>query len=122
MRKTTDDERAIRSMRAPRLLDAHLHSLRRGANDGLVPRRSRLHWDTLLTLPRPRSGNRGHRTSRRCAGSGTTAAPDELAVTDAIVMTDRDELYAAPAAQCLRLPDQRRLTIGSEFAYGLTDS
>jgi len=47
--------------------------------------------------------------------------PDELAVTDSIVMTDRDELYASPAIQFFRLPDQKRLTVGSELAYGLTD-
>jgi len=47
--------------------------------------------------------------------------PDELAITDSIVMTDRDELYAAPAIQFFRLPDEKRLTVGSEFAYGLTD-
>jgi hypothetical protein len=47
--------------------------------------------------------------------------PDELAITDSIVMTDRDELYVAPAIQFFRLPDQKRLTVGSEFAYGLTD-
>src|SRR5262249_27510806 len=47
--------------------------------------------------------------------------PDELAVTDSIVMTDRDELYVSPAIQYFRLPDQRRLTLSSEFAYGFTD-
>jgi hypothetical protein len=47
--------------------------------------------------------------------------PAELAVTDSIVMTDRDELYVAPAVQFFRLPDQKRLSVGSEFAYGLTD-
>jgi hypothetical protein len=47
--------------------------------------------------------------------------PDELAVTDSIAMTDRDELYVAPAIQFFRLPDQKRLSVGSEFAYGLTD-
>jgi len=47
--------------------------------------------------------------------------PNELAVTDSIVMTDRDELYASPAVEFFRLPDQRRLTVGSEFAYGLAD-
>ena len=47
--------------------------------------------------------------------------PDELAITDSIVMTERDELYVAPAVQFFRLPDQKRLTVGSEFAYGLTD-
>ena len=30
-------------------------------------------------------------------------------------MTDRDELYVAPAIE-YRLPDQKRLTVGSEFA------
>ena len=47
--------------------------------------------------------------------------PDELAVTESIVMTERDELYAAPSIQFFRLPDQKRLTVASEFAYGLTD-
>jgi outer membrane putative beta-barrel porin/alpha-amylase len=47
--------------------------------------------------------------------------PNELAITDSIVMTDRDELYASPAVEFFRLPDQKRLTLGSEFAYGLTD-
>ena len=47
--------------------------------------------------------------------------PDELAITDSIVMTEQDELYAAPAIQFFRLPDEKRLTVGSEFAYGLTD-
>jgi len=47
--------------------------------------------------------------------------PTELAISDSIVMTDRDELYASPAIQFFRLPDQKRLTVGSEFAYGLTD-
>src|SRR5262245_36789449 len=47
--------------------------------------------------------------------------PTELAVADSIVMTDRDELYASPAMEFLRLPDQKRLTVGSEFAYGLAD-
>jgi Putative MetA-pathway of phenol degradation len=47
--------------------------------------------------------------------------PDELAITDSIAMTDRDELYVAPAIQFFRLPDQKRLSVGSEFAYGLTD-
>jgi len=50
-----------------------------------------------------------------------TPLPNELAVTDSIVMTDRDELYAAPAIEFFRLPDQKRLTAGAEFAYGLTD-
>ena len=40
---------------------------------------------------------------------------------DSIVMTDRDELYISPTVQYFRLPDQKRLTILSELAYGLTD-
>ena len=47
--------------------------------------------------------------------------PIEFAVTDSIVMTDRDELYVSPAIQYFRLPDQRRLTLGADVAYGLTD-
>jgi hypothetical protein len=47
--------------------------------------------------------------------------PDELAVTDSIVMTERDELYVSPAIQYFRLPDQKRLTFSSELAYGFTD-
>jgi len=49
------------------------------------------------------------------------ALPTELAVSASIVMTDRDELYASPAMQYFRLPDEKRLTVGSELAYGLTD-
>ena len=47
--------------------------------------------------------------------------PDEFAVTDSIVMTERDELYVSPQIQYLRLPDQKRLTFSSEIAYGFTD-
>ena len=47
--------------------------------------------------------------------------PDEFAVTDSIVMTERDELYVSPQIQYFRLPDQKRLTFSSEFAYGFTD-
>jgi hypothetical protein len=47
--------------------------------------------------------------------------PIEFAVTDSIVMTDQDELYLSPAVQFFRLPDQKRLTAGSEIAYGFTD-
>src|ERR1051326_896823 len=47
--------------------------------------------------------------------------PDELAVTDSIVLTDEDELYLSPFVQYFKLPDQKRLMIGSEVAYGLTD-
>jgi Putative MetA-pathway of phenol degradation len=47
--------------------------------------------------------------------------PNELAVSESIVMTDRDELYASPEIEFFRLPDQQRLTLGSEIAYGLTD-
>lgn len=47
--------------------------------------------------------------------------PTELAVSESIVMTDRDEMYASPALEFFRLPDEKRLTVGSEFAYGLTD-
>jgi hypothetical protein len=49
------------------------------------------------------------------------ALPIEFAVTDSIVMTDRDELYISPTFQYFRLPDQKRLTIGAELAYGFTD-
>jgi hypothetical protein len=51
----------------------------------------------------------------------TIPLPNELAVADSIVMTDRDELYVAPAMQFFRLPDEKRSTLGSEFAYGLSD-
>jgi Putative MetA-pathway of phenol degradation len=47
--------------------------------------------------------------------------PTELAISESIVMTDRDEMYASPAIEFFRLPDEKRLTVGSEFAYGLTD-
>jgi hypothetical protein len=47
--------------------------------------------------------------------------PTELAISESIVMTDRDELYASPAMQFYRLPDEKRLAVGSELAYGLTD-
>jgi hypothetical protein len=47
--------------------------------------------------------------------------PTELAISESIVMTDRDEMYASPAIAFFRLPEEKRLTVGSEFAYGLTD-
>jgi hypothetical protein len=49
------------------------------------------------------------------------ALPTELAVSESIVMTDHDELYVSPAIEFFRLPDQKRLSIESEIAYGLTD-
>jgi len=47
--------------------------------------------------------------------------PIELPVTDSIVMTDRDELYVSPTEQYFRLPDQKRLMVPVELAYGFTD-
>ncbi|MBZ5639380.1 MAG: hypothetical protein LAO51_11595 [Acidobacteriia bacterium] len=47
--------------------------------------------------------------------------PNELAVTDAISMTDADEAYVATSIQHFKLADQRRTTAAVEAAYGLTD-
>lgn len=47
--------------------------------------------------------------------------PIEFAVTESIVMTDRDEMYVSPAAAYFRSPDDTGLTVASEIAYGLTD-
>jgi outer membrane putative beta-barrel porin/alpha-amylase len=47
--------------------------------------------------------------------------PDELAITDSISMTEQDELYIAPSIEFFRLPDEKRLSVGAEFAYGITD-
>jgi len=74
------------------------------------------------------------RSHRACLGalafvgalSGVASAeqpplPIELPVTESIVMTDQDELYVSPTTQYFRLPDEKRLMVPVEVAYGITD-
>src|SRR5438876_390115 len=57
----------------------------------------------------------------RCRAAEQPALPDEFALTDSIVLTDEDELYVSLSARFFKLPDEKRLTLASEFAYGVTD-
>lgn len=56
-----------------------------------------------------------------CRAAEQPSLPDEFAVTDSIVMTDADEFYASPTFAYFRLPDEKRLSIATELAYGFTD-
>jgi hypothetical protein len=47
--------------------------------------------------------------------------PNEFAITDSIVMTDADEFYVSPNVAYFRLPDEKRLSVATELAYGLSD-
>jgi hypothetical protein len=47
--------------------------------------------------------------------------PDEFPITDSIVMTDSDEFYISPEVAYFRLADEKRLSVATELAYGLTD-
>ena len=49
------------------------------------------------------------------------ALPEELAITESVVLQEADEFQSTAKFKFFRLPDKKRITAATEFEYGLTD-
>ena len=47
--------------------------------------------------------------------------PEELAITESVVLQDKDELQSSVVLQHFKLRDAKQLTAAAQFEYGLTD-